>query len=164
MEKTSRRAALGAFASLPALALLPAAAMAAPADAELFALLGQLEAIVEHRRPFLEASYATGAILDDMMCRRIPRAEIDAWEESSGHAANVDTTYAFDNEADSIVGKMFATPPKTPAGLSAIAKALKLQDIPTYWEEPEDNRDWDKLQVARFVDLVISLGDNRGDA
>jgi hypothetical protein len=42
------------------------------------------------------------------------------------------------------------------------ARALKPQDIPNYWDDPEDNRDWAELQVARFVDLA--LGNNQGDA
>ena len=118
--------------------------------------------IIERQRPFLEASHATGVILENMMRRRVRGAEIEAWEESSGYGANVETTYAFDQEADAVVARMFATRPKTAAGWAAIARALKPQDIPNYWDDPEDNRDWAELQVARFVDLA--LGNNQGDA
>jgi hypothetical protein len=53
---------------------------------------------------------------------------------------------------------MIALRPKTLAGIIAIARSLKEEALDTYWDEPDEDRDWDVMLVTRFIDGLIECG------
>ena len=41
------------------------------------------------------------------------------------------------------------------SGLAAIAEAMQVFDLRTYWEEPKNDRGWRKLQVTRLIEWSL---------
>jgi hypothetical protein len=53
--------------------------------------------------------------------------------------------------------KIMALPARTFAGLAVKARVAK-SACDTYWDEPDDNTDWDKLMARKLIEEVLSLG------
>jgi hypothetical protein len=103
-EPTTRRAAIGALASLPALAILPAVAITATPVDPVFA------AIERHKtapKAFVVASNATDTVLAKQQTREITQADEDAFSAASDVERGV-------------LDELYATPPETFAGMRAV--------------------------------------------
>jgi hypothetical protein len=46
---------------------------------------------------------------------------------------------------------MIALGPKTPRGIAAVAATLKEDGLGGYWDEPDEDPDWSKMLVTRFL-------------
>jgi hypothetical protein len=160
MTATTRRAALGALASAPALAL-PAVAMAAvlPSgdDAELISLAAEIERLrtlgkeiyAERAAPFDETFQnifrnATGS--DD---ERLAAAF--AYSREIGRDAAIEEQAEIDEQADRLWKRMMAIPAATQAGRAAKVGALLVHVCTKHWRGPADDLDWDKRQTRALL-------------
>jgi hypothetical protein len=163
MTATTRRAALGALASASALAL-PAVAVAAAtepgADAEILALRLEFERLQAIRLP-LKKTYRPQQLLFDEIGDERGWDAANAWGEQSGFWEINDQVADVDLSMGSLVERMIALRPKSLAGIIAIARSLKEEPLDTYWDEPDEDRDWDVMLVTRFLDVLIEIGQPR---
>ena len=53
---------------------------------------------------------------------------------------------------------MIALRPKTLAGLAALAATMKEDALYSYWNTPDEDRDWDVMLITRFLDGLIERG------
>jgi hypothetical protein len=65
--------------------------------------------------------------------------------------------------ADRIAEAMIALEPKTPRAIAAVAATLKEDGLGDYWDEPDEDTDWSKMLVTRFLDALIAGGPRRAN-
>jgi hypothetical protein len=166
MTAPTRRAALAAMASVPALALPSAIASAASPtgdDAEIIALAAEIQRLCALGKEI----YAKGVdpfqetfqnLIDDALpaMRRDPAAwrehSAKAWAYSrdSGRDAAIDEQAALDEQADRLWARMMAIPAATQAGRAAKVRALLVHVCTKDWHGPARDLDWD-IEQARAL-------------
>ena len=77
------------------------------------------------------------------------------WGEQSGFFSLENQLEALDSRANDIMEGMIALRPKTLAGLAALAATMKEDALRSYWNKPDEDRDWDVMHVTRFLDGLI---------
>ena len=69
-----------------------------------------------------------------------------------------------DSRANVILERMVALRPRTLAGLAALAATMKEDALGSYWNKPDEDRDWDVMLITRFIDGLIEVGRGPGVA
>jgi hypothetical protein len=86
------------------------------------------------------------------------------WGEENWPSTFDEQLESLDARANEIMEGMIALRPKTLAGLAALAATMKEDALRSYWDKPDEDRDWDMMLISRFLDGLIELGQTRGGA
>jgi hypothetical protein len=152
-KATNRRAILGALfvggatAALPALSL----ANAVSEDAEVLALRAEFERLEVTRQPLIEQVDELSWSFSERVCES-GYETATAWSEQSGFSILQNQLEELDARANAILQGMSALRPRTLAGLAALAATMKEDALYSYWDKPDEKRDWDVALITRFLD------------
>jgi hypothetical protein len=162
---TNRRAILGAVLAAGATAALPASSgvIAVNEDAEVLALRAEFERMEVTRQPLTEQTNELSWQFTQMV-RENGYETTRVWAEQSGFRSLENQLEALDSRANDIMEGMIALRPKTLAGLAALAATMKEDALSSYWNKPDEDRDWDVMLIARFLDGLIEVGQGHDDA
>ncbi len=155
-EATSRRAILGAVLTAGATAALPASsgAHAVTEDAEVLALRAEFERLDMTRQSLIEPTNELSRPFTQMV-RETGYETARVWGEQSGLVSLENQLDALNSRVNDIMEGMIALRPKTLAGLAALAATMKEDALRSYWNKPDEDRDWDVMHVTRFLDELI---------
>jgi hypothetical protein len=165
MTAQTRRAALTALASVPALAL-PAVAAATPNDADDAELI-TLAAEIDRLLALGEDIYAKGVDPSEETSQSLMKEALDArrrnqtdfderWEKAwaysreSGREAAIKEQAQLASQADRLWARMMAIPASTQAGRAAKVRALLTHVCPSEWRGPTGPLDWE-IQETRAL-------------
>ena len=169
MTAQTRRAALTALASAPALALTAGAiaAVAPPdADAEILALAAEIERLnalgkaiyAERVDPFEEKF---NALLDDALDAvkhdRTKWNEAFAYSHEVGREAALQERQEVDTQACRLWARMLAIPAATQAGKIAKVRTLLTFVHDDEWRGPTDDIDWEKAQTRSLLGTFAGM-------
>jgi hypothetical protein len=158
-ETTSRRAMLGALFAGGATAALPVVSLANAVneDAEVLALRAEFERLEVTRQPLIEQTNELSWSFTQRVCESgYETARV--WGEQRGFLSLENQLEALDLRANAIMEGMIALRPKTLAGLAALAATMKDDALYSYWDKPDEDRDWDVMLISRFLDGLIERG------
>jgi hypothetical protein len=146
-EKPSRRAALGAIVSVPALAL-PTVAMAASDDSEILAIAAEIR-VLDDRALAVQAER-----IDPFEEEFVELAKTDwkaacAFGDASGREAAVMEREGIDLKASRLFEQMLALPASTQAGRAAKVRTL-LANIRD-WRGPGADLDWEIDMMRKLL-------------
>jgi hypothetical protein len=155
-KATNRRAVLRVLLTGGATAALsvPSIANAVDEDAEVLALRAEFELLDATREPLIEQVDALSLSFTQRVREGGYKTAL-IWGEQSGFLSLEDQLEALDLRANDIMESMIALRPKTLAGLAALAATMKEDALRSYWNKPDEDRDWDVMLVTRFLDGLI---------
>ena len=153
---TDRRSVLGAVVAAGATAAVsaPSRAIAVNEDAEVLALRAEFERLEVRRQPLIEQTSEWSWSFTRRVCESGYEAA-RIWGEQSGFLRLENQLEALNSRANDIMEGMIALRPKTLAGLAALAATMKEDALRSYWNKPDEDRDWDVMHVTRFLDGLI---------
>jgi hypothetical protein len=169
-EPTTRRAVLagvlaagaaGAAVALPSAAPLAAPLSAVNEDAEVLALRAEFERLEMTRQPLVEQINELSWTFTQIAHESGYEAA-RVWGEQSDFLD--DQLAELDSRANAIVERMSALWPRTLAGIAALAATMKEDALGSYWDKPEEDREWDVMLITRLLDGLIEVGHGPGDA
>jgi hypothetical protein len=158
-EATNRRAVLRALLAGGATAALPAVspANAVNEEAEVLALRAEFKRLEVTRHPLVDPTNELSLAFTQMV-RESGYETARVWGEQSGFFSVENQLEALDSRANDIMEGMIALRPKTLAGLAALAATMKDDALSSYWNKPDEDRDWDVMLISRFLDGLIERG------
>jgi hypothetical protein len=164
MKRANRRAVLGGFVALGAVASSPSRANSIAAeDSEILALRVEFERAEAMRQPLIDQTNELAWTFTRIVCESgYETARV--WGEQSGFSTLDSQLDELNSRANAIVESMISLRPKTLAGVGAVAATMKEDALNQYWDKPEEDRDFDVSLITRFLDGLIELGQMRGDA
>ena len=156
-DHMTRRAALGAVASVSALAVPFALTPSIDPDAELLALSGEVlrmsamasELDASRIQPFDEKF--------ELLIHDRPRewevrwADASAWNRKTGRGAAIEELGDLDKEIDQVFRRMMAIPATTQPGRAAKVRVLLVHVMRDEWRGPAGPLDWEKEQARALL-------------
>ena len=131
-------------------------------DAEVFALRTEFERLIAARNPLAGAADGLGTTFNAMV-RDKGYDAVTAWNKKVNLDPMLEALEALNVHADRIAEAMIALEPKTPRAIAAVAATLKEDGLGDYWDEPDEDTDWSKMLVTRFLDALIAGGSRRAN-
>jgi hypothetical protein len=158
-QATDRRPSFGAVLAAGATAALPApsSAHAVNEDAEVLALRAEFERLDMTRQSLIEPTNELWSPFTQMV-RESGYETARVWGEQSSLFSLENQLDALDSRVNDIMEGMIALRPKTLAGLAALAATMKDDALSSYWNKPDEDRDWDVMLITRFIDGLIESG------
>ena len=168
MTAQTRRAALDAFAAVPALAIpaVAAAAVATPGDdVELIALAAEIQRLcalgveiyAKRVDPFNETFY--GLVHSTSGVSRATLDEAFAYSRKVGREAAIKERNEIDSQADRLWDRMMAIPAATQAGRAAKVRALLAHVCPEWRGPAADVDDWQIEQVLALLGQFAGMSE-----
>jgi len=131
-------------------------------DAEVFALRTEFERLIAARNPLAGAADGLGTTFNAMV-RDKGYDAVTAWNKKVNLDPMLEALEALNVHANRIAEAMIALEPKTPRAIAAVAATLKEDGLGDYWDEPDEDTDWSKMLVTRFLDALIAGGPRRAN-
>jgi hypothetical protein len=126
-------------------------------DRKILALRAEFQQLMATREP-VQTRYAPLQIAHNVIGEVKGFKAADEWSKQSGFWALNDEIAALNERACRFAESIIALRPRTLAGITAVAAALKDYAIGEYWKEPVEDRDWDVKILTGFLDCLIELG------